>query len=447
MRVGAAATLLSKAPPRARLERWCGGLALAVLGSTMGCTTSAAPSLEEAPAISSLVVGRDFTALVDDDGQVYLWGEGRSGVLGNGETAVCGEAGANFCGRGPRCCVGDDELPAGNNRVQVGDEVVALVMGWNYACALLSDEQSTLCWGEGAEGTLGLAAPRIGDDELAADGPLHRWPSRVVEMVAGAGHTCVRLESGDLHCFGRSDLGQLGYGDREVRGDADASELAESIPLPFTPTRAWAGAFNTCATSAEGAILCWGDNQYLQADPSATTFGEVAIGDDESLADRSPIDLGDFGPVEEVAIADTLICALNHEGRVRCWGTPNRDGAPGDASYNGGPSGVDVPLPLGAQQVAVDVAFSYALLDDGRIALWSQDNDEEVEYIEPPEPVAELQAGFSHGCILGESGMLYCWGYGDSGALGYGNRESLWPNDEGFTWRPVEWWAEPSAVD
>jgi len=56
---------------------------------------------------------------------------------------------------------------------------------------------------------------------LGADSP--------ISVHTGQGFTCVKLETWDVKCWGRNNLGQLGYGDAQNRGD-EPSEMSDYLP-------------------------------------------------------------------------------------------------------------------------------------------------------------------------------------------------------------------------
>jgi alpha-tubulin suppressor-like RCC1 family protein len=52
-----------------------------------------------------------------------------------------------------------------------------------------------------------------------------------VEIATGGSHSCARLETGALRCWGLGESGQLGYGNTESIGDDEDPAEAGDVPL------------------------------------------------------------------------------------------------------------------------------------------------------------------------------------------------------------------------
>ena len=70
-------------------------------------------------------------------------------------------------------------------------------------------------------------------------------------IAAGGLHACALLENGSVKCWGRNDLGQLGYGDVKQRGD-DPGEMGGFLPA----IDLGAGRIATAITAARAPQLC-----------------------------------------------------------------------------------------------------------------------------------------------------------------------------------------------
>ncbi|MCP4756161.1 MAG: hypothetical protein GY866_35310, partial [Proteobacteria bacterium] len=49
------------------------------------------------------------------------------------------------------------------------------------------------------------------------------------ELALGEDHTCALLDNGAIKCWGRNDYGQLGLGDTNHRGD-ESGEMGDDLP-------------------------------------------------------------------------------------------------------------------------------------------------------------------------------------------------------------------------
>ena len=87
-----------------------------------------------------------------------------------------------------------------------------------------------------------------------------------VEIAAGKSHTCARLDSGQIKCWGKNDLGQLGQGDTYNRGDGEVNgKMGDALPvvelLPGrTAVQVACGGSTSCAVLDNGQVVCWGSN-------------------------------------------------------------------------------------------------------------------------------------------------------------------------------------------
>src|SRR5207245_503671 len=103
-----------------------------------------------------------------------------------------------------------------------------------HACARL-DTGGVRCWGYGFVGQLGYASTaNVGDNETPAsmgDVPLG---GKAVEIEAALklereSHTCARLDTGALRCWGYGALGELGYVGTANIGDNETPASAGDV--------------------------------------------------------------------------------------------------------------------------------------------------------------------------------------------------------------------------
>ncbi|HYO59410.1 MAG TPA: RCC1 repeat-containing protein, partial [Archangium sp.] len=282
--------------------------------------------------VEQLAVGGQHTCALLESGMVRCWGRNHAGQLGYGHTRD----------------VGDDESPASAGTVTVGGSVRELAAGASHTCALL-DSGAVRCWGLNAQGQLGYGHTRdVGDDESPASAGEVILGGTVMQLAAHATsqHTCARLESGAVRCWGRNAHGQLGLSHTLPIGDDETPASVASVTTGGIALQLATGAEHSCALLSPGVLKCWGRNES----------GQLGRGNTSSLSTPpgTPVDLGG-AMAFQVATGAWHTCALPSSGEPRCWGR-NTHGQLGlGHTYNLGdnepPSGDALTTPLPPQVV------------------------------------------------------------------------------------------------
>src|SRR6478752_2449684 len=87
----------------------------------------------------------------------------------------------------------------------------------------------------------------------------------VEEIRAGTRHTCARLNTGAIKCWGENTFGELGLGDTASRGDKPG-EMGDVLPaVNIGPERALSlelGYANVCVVLESFRVKCWGLGQF-----------------------------------------------------------------------------------------------------------------------------------------------------------------------------------------
>jgi len=319
--------------------------------------------------IIQLAAGGAHTCALLQGGVVRCWGRGAEGQLGYGNLNA----------------IGDDtnEMPPAD--VEVGGTVTQITAGAYHTCALL-DTGAVRCWGKGSDGQLGY-----GSTDSIGDTPGEMPPAdvnvggSVIQIAAGALHTCALLDTRAVRCWGNGSSGQLGNVGVDSIGDALGEMPPADVHVGSTVVRIAAGASHTCALVATAAVACWGNG----ADGRLGYGGTQSVGDNETPATAGTVPVG--GAVSQIAPGANHTCARLNTGGVRCWGA----GAHGQLGYGNSNSIGDSVLPSAAGDVNVG------------------------------DTVVQVVAGTEHTCALLSSGAVKCWGYGPLGQLGYGNGNSI----------------------
>ena len=319
---------------------------------------------------------------------------------------------------------------------QVSEGIAQVVGGAEHTCAR-SHDGGVKCWGEGADGRLGLGnTDDVGAMNTPADTPTVDVGGVVVDICAGAAFSCAVLENGDARCWGDAGQGKLGTNDNQNIGDTEPPSMSPPIQIGGDAIGIACGNQHACALLSDGAVRCWGVS-------NSGRLGNMinqSIGDNEHPDMFDPVVVG--GAVADIVAGAEHTCALLEDGTVRCWGNAalGRLGN-GNGSQNIGddePPSIAtniVALGTAAIQIAAGDAHTCALLDDGSIKCWGEatngqlgngdttediGDDETLDMVGPvPLPAAvAIGAGGDHSCAVLSSGDLTCWGEAGSGQLG-----------------------------
>ncbi|MCE9600493.1 MAG: hypothetical protein K8S54_21220 [Spirochaetia bacterium] len=195
--------------------------------------------------------------------------------------------------------------------------------------------------------------------------------------------------------------------------------------------------------SVDGRVRAWGLGSSGQLGYNNTSN----VGDS---ANTSIIRAGDVpvgGSVVQVAAGNLHSCALMANGAVRCWGSnvngqlgQNNTTSLGNSAATSIISAGDISLGGVATQITAGYGFSCALLTTGNVRCWGYGNSGRLGYsaatdvaVSPATSilatgdvpvggsVRQISAGLGHTCALLTTGAVRCWGVGSSGELGYSN--------------------------
>ncbi|MFN8542497.1 MAG: hypothetical protein U0232_34085, partial [Thermomicrobiales bacterium] len=203
------------------------------------------------PAVE-LVAGKDHHCARLQSGGVRCWGYNTYGELGSGATRTYFDREAPL-----------DVVAGLSDAVQIaaGDEHSCAIVGTNHEVRCWGrNDRGQL--GDGTEANRLRPVPVL--EHPAAVGVVETRLTNVAQLVAGGGHTCARLSNNEVRCWGSNSKGQLGNGEAgatlrstapvAVRNSgSDASNLGGVVEVV-------AGAEHTCARLLNNEIRCWGAN-------------------------------------------------------------------------------------------------------------------------------------------------------------------------------------------
>jgi alpha-tubulin suppressor-like RCC1 family protein len=209
------------------------------------------------------------------------------------------------------------EVPLGS-----GLRVAEVHSGYVNACAVFEDGR-VKCWG-GRGQDLGYGSDEWTMDTIGDALPFIDLGKEAVVTTLGNGltHRCALMSDHRVKCWGQNELGQLGLGDTEVRGDGPG-EMGDALPYVDLGSNARALAVGggnafSCALLQGGRIKCWGDNRQGQLGLGNRNTRGDNIGD---MGDALPfVDLGNGRTAVSMVFGHAHVCALLDDGGVKCWG-------------------------------------------------------------------------------------------------------------------------------
>lgn len=295
-------------------------------------------------------------------------------------------------------------------------DVIQISAGAAHTCAVTAT-YGLKCWGSTLDGRLGRGPwpSKPGENIAASPVQVLGLESDVKEVSAGWTHSCAVTNAGKALCWGGNYNGQLGNG-------LSGNQLSPVgvIGLSTGVKAISAGAYHSCALLDNGTVRCWGQNDY----------GELGDG---STTDRTtPVQVASLTNVVKISAGERHTCVLTSSGSVMCWGV-NTYGQLGDGTqtFRTTPAAV-TGLGTGVADISAGGYHTCAVLTTGEAKCWGwnqygQLGDTSGTMRTTAAAVQGLQANISkvavgqmHSCAITKAGAVMCWGSNSDYRLGRG---------------------------
>jgi alpha-tubulin suppressor-like RCC1 family protein len=235
------------------------------IGNNLSLLSNATPvNTPVSFTVAHLEIGSTHSCAISSIGIAWCWGEFTNGRLGTTAmsnavnptaTASLGGVASEVAAGGTHTCVllvngtvacfGYNDMgqlgqtptqPASSNSTPTVMTLAATAthvsVGKQFTCALLSTA-AVHCFGDNASGQLGS-----GSSGSARNTPneVTELTGSVVDVVAGAGHACAVMSTGEVRCWGLNDSGQLGIGTNSNVATATAIATLNIVPTTTSTT-------------------------------------------------------------------------------------------------------------------------------------------------------------------------------------------------------------------
>ena len=348
-------------------------------------------------SVKTISARNGYTCAVSNADNIYCWGDGADGRLGDGQTAD----------KSVPQRVHKGEAASGDYDADWLANVKNISTANAHTCAV-SNASNAYCWGYAGYGQLGdgqetetpqTTPQRVHKGEAVTGDFDTDWLANVQSIAAGANHSCAVSHAGNAYCWGYAGNGRLGDGQTAIKSIPQRVHKGEAVSGDYDTD--WlinvksisADYRHTCAVSHAGNAYCWGyaldgrlgDGQETDKTvPQRVHKGEAVSGDYDTdwLANAKSISTGYHHT-----------CAVSNAGNAYCWGYP----------ANGR---------LGDGQTTLDKTTPVRVLK-GEAVTGDHDNTNLTN-------IKTIIAGYYHGCAWSNADNAYCWGVAGNGQLGDG---------------------------
>ncbi len=384
--------------------------------------------------IVEIALGFETSCALRGNGDVWCWGRGQSGELGDGASRHL-----------PGCprVGGSERTDCSNVAVHVdlpGPVEHIYAQGGFDVCAEEADGDF-LCWGSRGY----MISGEIEADRLRPEAaPTFRNARSFANSFV---FTCWLDASGAPSCIGDNSVGQLAQGDFMTRLMTVVPRVEGSAPEPVTGLLEIASSTTfggtVCARSAD-QLYCWGQNDLGQiGDPRTHTTCVSGINEYDCTAFVTPIAFANTADITRLSLGSQHTCALLTDGTAWCWGQ-NRNGELGlgttetqDVAARREP--VEVTNLSNVAELELGARHSCARLDDGTVWCWGSNDlgqlgDGLMDHPEPScmngsslidcssvpvqvmgvDDAIALEVGRQHSCVIRAGGTVWCWGSNDT---------------------------------
>ena len=341
----------------------------------------------EANAQAMISSGYYHTAMIKNDGSLWMSGRNQSGQLGDGTTTNTSKW---------------KKVMTGVRYVSAG--------GWHTA--IIKNDDSLWMCGQAQAGRLGNE-----EEGTVSQATPVKIMTNVASVSAGTWHTAILKNDGSLWMCGSNGYGKL--------GDGTTTSKATPVKIMTDVKKVYCGSENTAIIKKDNSLWVCGLNNYGQIGDGTTTnrYTSVKV----------------MTNVKDVGVSGYFIGALKNDGTVWTWGN-NTAGKLGDGTTTNRTK----PVKVASDVASLSIGYSHSAIikKDGSLWTWGYNKYGEIGNNTTTDCYApqKIMTGVSsvslrgwHTVVMKKNGSLQAWGNNEYGQLGDGTTTNrLVPTKEVF---------------
>ncbi|NXR37137.1 RPGR regulator, partial [Zosterops hypoxanthus] len=245
-------------------------------------------------------------------------------------------------------------------------------------------------------------------------------PEKPKLAVCGRNHTLVYTEKGNVYAAGGNSEGQLGLGDTEER---TTFHLISFFTNQHKIKQLSAGSYTSAAVTEDGQLFVWGDNSE----------GQIGLANEASVSVPCKVDIGK--PISFVSCGYYHSAFITGDGELYTFGEPvnGKLGLFPEQLKNN-----RVPQPvLGITEKVTKVAcggehtvvltetdvYTFGLGQYGQLGhgtlVFESSVPKSVKHLKRHK-IRNISCGENHSAVIAENGLMFTFGDGRHGKLGFG---------------------------
>ena len=345
--------------------------------------------------IVQVCCGVQNSIAITRSGTVWVWGEGKNGVLGTEDTDSDQLV--------PIICSGL------NNFI-----VVNAACGAQH-CVVITSRGEALSWGSGRHGQLGTGNMNICSSPRIITMMQGKNP---ILAACGEDFSAILTEIGEVYTFGNNESGKLGHGNHNKQIFPKA--IKELVSVIFIS----AGMSHMACIEKDGTAHSWG----------AGFFGRLGNGSSENQAIPKIIHSKTVRRYKSLACGAYHTLFVDSEGELLGCGKKELILTKYDENE---PKALEwffnkkVVMVCAGEEHSIAVttegdSYSWGLNKYGKIGNHTENDPQIVPFkLELPSDIICISTRTNHCLCLVSSGEIYSWGCGSGGRLGFGNTTNI----------------------